>query len=119
MVEFQSSRLKLSTRTNTIALNTTLNRMKLRDSPLCEACPYNSIDSLQHFLLKCPAYKIIRDKSFQEIVDHMNVFMPFLDFTELSPLQKLQFLIGDTCYYFNQMCGDFFDRIGKTMLKRM
>jgi hypothetical protein len=91
VVEFQSSRLKLSTRTNTIALNTTLNRMKLRDSPLCEACPYNSIDSLQHFLLKCPAYKIIRDKSFQEIVDHMNVFMPFLDFTELSPLQKLHF----------------------------
>ena len=91
MVEFQSSRLKLSTRTNTIALNTTLNRMKLRDSPLCEACPYNSIESLQHFLLKCPAYKIIRDKSFQEIVDHMNVFMPFLDFTELSPLQKLHF----------------------------
>jgi hypothetical protein len=23
------------------------------------------------------------------------------------------------CYYFNQECGDFFDRIGKTMLKRM
>jgi hypothetical protein len=42
-----------------------------------------------------------------------------LGFIELSPLQKLQFLIGDTCYYFNQECGDFFDRIGKTMLKRM
>ena len=24
-----------------------------------------------------------------------------------------------TCYYFNQECDDFFDRIGKTMLKRM
>jgi hypothetical protein len=61
----------------------------------------------------------IRDKSFQEIVDHMNVFMPFLDFTELPPLQKLQFLIVDTCYYLIQKCVDFFDRIGKTMLKRM
>jgi hypothetical protein len=41
--------------------------------------------------------------------------MPCLDFTELSPLQKLQFLIiRDTCYYFNQERGDFFDRIGKT-----
>jgi hypothetical protein len=116
VVEFQSSRLKLSARTNTIALNTTLNRMKLRDSPICEACPYNSTE---HFLLKCPAYKNIRDQSFQEIVDHMNVFMPFLDFTELSPLQKLQFLIVDTCYYHNQKCGDFFDRIGKTMVKRI
>ena len=109
----------MSARTNTIALNTTLNRMKLRHSPLCEACPYNSTESLQHLLLQYPAYKIIRDNSFQEIVDHMNVFMPFLDFTELSPLQKLKFLIGDTCYYLNQRCGDFFDRIGKTMLKRM
>ena len=40
----------------------------------------------------------IRDKSFQEILDHMNVFMPCLDFTELSPVQKLQFLIGDTFF---------------------
>jgi hypothetical protein len=94
VVEFQSSMLKLSARTNTIALNTTLNRMKLRDSPICEACPYKSTESLQHFLLKCPAYKNIRDQNFQEIVDHMNIFMPFLDFTELSLLQKLQFLIG-------------------------
>jgi hypothetical protein len=35
----------------------------------------------------------------------MNVFIPCLDFTELSPLQKQQFLIGDTCYYFNQEQG--------------
>ena len=119
MVEFQSSRLKLLARTNTLALNTTLNRMKLRDSPICEACPYKATESLQHFLLECPAYKNIRDQSFQEFVDHMNVFMPCLDFKELSPLQKLQFLIGDTCCYFNFECGDFFDRIGKTMLKRV
>ena len=95
MVELQSSRLKLLARTNTLALNTTLNRMKIRDSPVCEACPYNATESLQHFLLECPAHKYICDQSCQEIVDHMNVFMPCLDFTELSPLQKLQFLIGD------------------------
>ena len=91
--------------------------MKLRDSPICEECPYNATESLQHFLLECPAYK--RDQSFQEFVDHMNVCMPCLDFKELSLLQKLQFLIGDTRYYSNQECGDFFDRIGKTMLKRV
>ena len=66
--------------------------MKLRDSSICEACPYNATESLQHFLLECPAYKNIRDQSIQEIVDHMNVCIPCLDFTELSPLQKLQFL---------------------------
>jgi hypothetical protein len=57
-----------------------------------------AIESLQHFLLECPAYKNIRDQSFQEIVDNMHVFMPCLDFTEWSPLQKLQFLIGFMVY---------------------
>ena len=93
--------------------------MKLHDRPVCETCPYNTPESLQHFLLECPEYENIRHQSFQEMVDHMHVFMPCLDFTELSPLQKLKFLIGDTCYYFNQECGGFFDRIGKNMLKRM
>ena len=118
VVECQSSRLKLLARTNTLPMNTTLNRMKLRDSLVCDACPYNATESIQHFLLECPAYKNIRDQSFQEMVDHMRIFMPWLDFTELSPLQKLQFLIEDTCYYFNQECGDFFFLIGKSMLKR-
>ena len=49
----------------------------------------------------------------------MHVFMSCMDFTEFSPLQKLQFLIEDTCYYFDQECGDLFDRIGKCMLKRV
>ena len=113
VAEFQSSMLKLLAKTNTLALNT-LNRMKLRDSPVCEACPYNATESLQHFLLECPAYKniCIRDKSFQEIVDYMHVFMPpCLDFTK-----KRKFLNEDTWYYLNQECGVFFDLIGKSML---
>jgi len=72
VVEFQSSRLKLLARTNTLALNTTLNRMKLRDSPVCEACPYNAPESLQHFLLECPAYKNIRDQSVQKLLNTVN-----------------------------------------------
>ena len=116
----QSSRLNLLARTNTsLTLNTTLNRMKLRDSPVCEACPYNATESLQHFLLECPAYKNIRDQNFHEIIDHLHICMPCMGFHSVVALTKLQFLIGDTCYYFNQKCGDFFDRIDKTMLKRM
>ena len=57
IVKFQSSRLKLLARTTNLALNTTLNRMRLRDSPVCEACPYNATESLEHFLLECSAYK--------------------------------------------------------------
>ena len=88
----QSSRLNLLARTNTsLTLNTTLNRMKLRDSSVCEACPYNATESLQHFLLECPVYKNIRDKSFQEIIDHLHIVMPCMDFTALSPLQNYNF----------------------------
>ena len=66
----------------------TLNRIKLRDSLVCEACPNN---------------------------DHIHIYMPSLDLTELSPLQ---FLIYDPCYYFSQECGDFFDLIGKKYVKK-
>jgi hypothetical protein len=93
--------------------------MKLRESPVCEACTYNATEFLQHFLLECRAYKNIRDQSVEEKVDSVNVFMSCLDFTELWPLQKVQFLIGDICYYLRQECGNFFDRIGKTMPKSM
>ena len=34
--------------------------MKLCDSPVCEACPCNDTELLQHFLLECPAYENIR-----------------------------------------------------------
>jgi hypothetical protein len=36
VVDFQSSRLRILARTNTLALNTTLNRRKLNDSPVCD-----------------------------------------------------------------------------------
>jgi hypothetical protein len=29
-------------------LNTTLNKIKLHDSAVCEACPYDATESLQH-----------------------------------------------------------------------
>jgi hypothetical protein len=45
--------------------------------------------------------------------------MPCMDYTEMSLFQFYTFLIWDTCYYFNQDGGDLFDRIGKSMLKRM
>jgi len=32
----------------------------------------------------------IRDQSFQETVDHIHIFMPCMDYTEMSPLQKTQ-----------------------------
>jgi hypothetical protein len=62
--------------------------MKLRDNAVCmEACRYNATETLKYFfLLECPVYKNIRDTTFQEIVDHVHVFIPCMGFTELSPL---------------------------------
>ena len=41
-------------RTNTLALNSTLHRMTLCDSPVCEACPYNAPN---HFNTSLQKYK--------------------------------------------------------------
>ena len=40
-------------------------------------------------------------------------------YIQLDLLQKLQLLIGDTCYYLNQECDDFCDRLGKSNLIKM
>jgi hypothetical protein len=49
---------------------------------------HSELYSMQHYVIK-----IVSD-----LVDNMHVFMPCLDFTEWSPLQKLQFLIGFMVY---------------------
>ena len=48
-----------------LILNTNMNILM----SVCEACPNNITDSLQHFLLECPVYKNINDRNVQEIVD--------------------------------------------------
>jgi hypothetical protein len=63
-------------------------------------------------------YKTYKKILCEEIVDDIHVFMPCMDYTELSPLQKLHFFLIWGTYYFNQECGDLFDLIGNSMLKR-
>lgn len=87
--------LKLLARTNTLPLNTTLNRTKLRDILVCEARPYNAPDSLQHSLLECPAYKNIRDQSFQEIVERGKCYTVYLLWH--PPIRKLMMKICIIC----------------------
>ena len=129
VVEFQSSNINIlankgnnkiiELRTNTIALNTIhlieWSYVTVRYAKRVLVMPPNCFNTSN---LNVRHIKIW-DQCFQKIADHMHVFLPCLDFTELSPLQKLPFLIGDACYYLSQVCGDFFDRIGKIMLKRM
>jgi hypothetical protein len=44
---------------------------------------------------------------------------PGLAFLELSPFDKMQFLIGDVNFSLDTNIGLFFDKIGKTMLQQI
>ena len=93
--------------------------MNLRESSACETCNEGIDESVEHIMFECQAYEHIRNGHFGEICQHTQSNLPGLDFTELSPFNKLQFLIGDVAYCFNQDSGVFFDRIGKNMLKKI
>jgi hypothetical protein len=43
-------------RSNHVALNFYLHRIKKREDPHCESCP-NARETVQHFLFECPAYR--------------------------------------------------------------
>jgi hypothetical protein len=118
VVEFQSSNLKILARTNTIALKTTLNRMKLRDSSVYEACPCNATESLYHFLLERPAYTNMRSM-FSRNCWLYACLSALSGFHRVVAFTKTTIFDWWHSYYFNQVCGDFFDMIGKSMLKRM
>jgi hypothetical protein len=67
------------------------NRIIFRITTPSHRGKYRWGEFLQHFLLEYSAYTNIRDQNIPENVDSMNVlFMYCLDFTELSPLHKLQ-----------------------------
>jgi hypothetical protein len=92
--------------------------MKLRDSSVCEACPCNATELLQHFLLECPVYKNMRSMFSRN-------GWPYACLSALSGFHRVVAFTKTTIFdwwhkcYFNQVCGDFFDRIGKRMLKMM
>ena len=112
--DFRSSRLKLLARTNYLPLNDTLKQLHIKDSATCPLCS-NADETLEHFLLKCTAFEAIRRQLIESVCDFTSSFID-LGFTDLSPMCQIQFLIGDFGYLLNNDIGDFFDKIGKSML---
>ena len=112
--DFRSSRLKLLARTNYLPLNDTLKQLHIKDSATCPLCS-NADETLEHFLLKCTAFEAIRRQLIESVCDFTSSFID-LGFTDLSPMCQMQFLIGDFGYLLNNDIGDFFDKIGKSML---
>jgi hypothetical protein len=78
-------------------------------------CSSGSDEDLFHFTLDCPEYTPIRNNYLNLITERF----PGLAFLELSPFDKMQFLIGDASFSLDTNIGLFFDKIGKTMLQQM
>ena len=58
-------------------------------------------------------------RTIEEIETVIKSFYPDLAFSELTPFQKLQFLIGDSCLCFNIELGFLLDQFSKNLLCRM
>jgi hypothetical protein len=117
----KSSMLKLITRTNTLALNTTLNnRMKLSDNPVCEACPYDgTVQILPALLTWMFGIRKYKRSKFSRNCWPYTCLYALSRFYRVVALAKTTILNWDTCYCFKQKCDEFFDRIGKSVLKRV
>ena len=114
VVELQSSRLTLLAGTNTLALNTTL----------IEWCYVTARYAKRVLLMRrIPSILLTWMSGIQNVFKKLLTICMYLCPVWISqscrPYRALQFLIGDTCYYYNQECGDFLDPIGKSMLKSM
>ena len=114
--DFQASRLKLLARTDCLPINSTLLRMKLASNNLCQMCTNNVEESITHLLLECPAYANFREKAYQETQNVISEFLVNVCFPELSPLIKLQFIIGDLGFMINEAVGKNIDKISKVFL---
>ena len=102
-------------RTSTLSINSVLHRMKLHTTSVCEMRSSGSDEDLFHFMLDCPEYTPIRNNYLNLITERF----PGLAFLQLSPFDKMQFLIGDVSFSLDTNIGLFFDKIGKTMLQQM
>ena len=70
-----------------------------------------SDEDLFHFMLDCPEYTPIRINYLNLITERF----PGLAFLELSPFDKMQFLIGDVSFSLDTNIGLFFGKRGKIM----
>lgn len=115
--DFYASRLKLLSRTKTIPLQKYLFRMHLSAHSKCLLCNNGEDEDLEHFLLNCPVLSSVRDEYFNIVSKQSREYYIGVDFMELSPSAKLQFIVGDIGYAFNNDIGIFYDFIGKMYIE--
>ena len=84
--------------------------MNMAESENCLLCNSGKGEDLEHFLLECTTFADIRESYFKIFIDSKYDF--HIDFMELSPGAKLQFIIGDIGYLFSEDVGLFYDHYG-------
>jgi hypothetical protein len=114
--DFWASRMKFLDRTNYLPLNERLFKINLRESSKCNICDDDIVEDLHHFLFECKTVRGIRQELFEEIETIIKSCYPDLAFSELTPFQKLQFLIRDFCLSFNTELGFSLDQFSKKKL---
>ena len=85
------------------------------DNDLCPICDMTTEESVQHFLLECPAYVSIRGKFLLEL-DTLLRGCSDVCFSELPPVDQLQFVIGDVGFLFSEDIGNEIDLLSKVFL---
>ena len=115
--DLYASRLKLLSRTKTIPLQKYLFRMHLSAHSKCLLCNNGEDEDLAHFLLNCPVLSSVRDEYFNIVSKQSSDYYIGVDFMEQSPSAKLQFIVGDIGYAFNNDIGIFYDFIGKMYIE--
>ena len=83
----------------------------------CLLCNNGEDEDLEHFLLNCPVLSSVRDEYFNIVSKQSSEYYIGVDFMELSPSAKLQFIVGDIGYAFNNDIGIFYDFIGKMYIE--
>ena len=102
-------------RRTSLFLKIVLVKINLRESSKCNICDDNMIEDLHHFLFECKTLRSIRQELFEEMETVIKSFYPDLAFSELPPIQKLQFLIRDFCLSFNTEFGFSLDQFSKKL----
>ena len=79
-----------------------------------------SIEDLEYVLLNCPVLSSVRDEYFNIVSKQSSDYYIGVDFMEQSPSAKLQFIVGDIGYAFNNDVGIFYDFVSvKCKLKHV
>ena len=92
--------------------------MHMSESDQCPMCETSNVEVLEHYLLECPALSNIRCQFCNVFYASYYDQLLGINFIQLSSCAKLQFLVGDVGYAFNNDIGSFYDHYGKMYISK-